>query len=176
MIKTQQVYFICPFHCRLKLGKSLQTSCVNFFFAWADILSEKNPYFGKHLLAKQEMITGARLRVQDFVTGKNVSFNQSHDKEFYLIFFSGRLFYKSNRKLFSGVCIAWSKHSRGWENSSQLCKPETKSRVCITVENSPNPSCVYIRLCKQGKCFLLLKCNSSAIFLWMTMLQQTLKN
>ena len=106
MIKTQQVYFICPFHCRLKLGKSLQTSCVNFFFAWADILSEKNPYFGKHLLAKQEMITGARLRVQDFVTGKNVSFNQSHDKEFYLIFFSGRLFYKSNRKLFSGVCIA----------------------------------------------------------------------
>ena len=25
-----------------------------------------------------------------------------------------------------------------WENSKQLCKPETQSRVCITVENSPN--------------------------------------
>ena len=51
------------------------------------------------------------------------------------------------------VCIAWYKHERGWENSRQLCKPETKSRVCITVENSPNPSSVYIRLCKHGKKF-----------------------
>ena len=30
-----------------------------------------------------------------------------------------------------------------------LCKPETKSRVCITVENSPNPLSLYIRLCKH---------------------------
>ena len=28
---------------------------------------------------------------------------------------------------------------RGWENSRQFCKPEMKLRVCITVENSPNP-------------------------------------
>ena len=49
------------------------------------------------------------------------------------------------------VCIAWYKHERGWENSRQLCKPETKSRVCITVENSPNASSVYIRLCKHRK-------------------------
>ena len=49
------------------------------------------------------------------------------------------------------VFIAWYKHERGWENSRQLCKPETKSRVCITVENSPNPSSVYIRLCKHRK-------------------------
>ena len=31
------------------------------------------------------------------------------------------------------------------------------SRVCITGLNSPNPSHVYIRLCKHGKHFLLLK-------------------
>ena len=37
----------------------------------------------------------------------------------------------SNRKLFCCVCIAWYKHSRGWENSRQFCKPS--SRVCITV-------------------------------------------
>ena len=49
------------------------------------------------------------------------------------------------------VCIAWYKHERGWENSRQLYKPETKSRVCITVENSPNPSSVYISLCKHRK-------------------------
>ena len=60
------------------------------------------------------------------------------------------IFSKSNRKLFSCVCIAWYKLSRGWENSR---------RVCITVSNSPNPSRVYIRLCKHGKRFLLLKIN-----------------
>ena len=49
------------------------------------------------------------------------------------------------------VCIAWYKHERGWENSRQLCKPETSSRVCITVSNSPNPCRVYIRLCKHRK-------------------------
>ena len=49
------------------------------------------------------------------------------------------------------VCIAWYKHERCWENSRQLCKPETKERICITVENSRNTSSVYIRLCKHRK-------------------------
>ena len=40
-------------------------------------------------------------------------------KEF-CVFFSGKLFYKSNRKLFSCFCIAWYKHSRRWENSRIL--------------------------------------------------------
>ena len=40
---------------------------------------------------------------------------------------------------------------------------ETKSRVCITVENSPNPSSVYTRLCKHRKkvCYCFYKINSS---------------
>ena len=35
-------------------------------------------------------------------------------------------------------------NTRGsWENSTQLCKSSTASRVCITVSNSPNsPSCL----------------------------------
>ena len=53
-----------------------------FFFAQADILSEKNPYFGKHLFAKQELIARAKLRGQHFATGKNFSFNQCHTKSF----------------------------------------------------------------------------------------------
>ena len=89
-------------------------------------------------------------------TGKNFSVNQCHAKSF-AFFFSGKLFYKSNRKLFSSICITWYKHSRCWENSRQLCKPLTSSWVCITVSNSPKPSRVYIRLCKHGKRFLLLK-------------------
>ena len=46
-----------------------------------------------------------------------------------LRFVSGKLFYNSNRKLFSCVCIVWYKHSRRWENSRQLCKPSTLTRV-----------------------------------------------
>ena len=70
--------------------------------------------------------------------------------------FLGNFFFfyiKSNRKLFSCISIAWYKHVRGWKNSQQLCKPPTKSRVCITVSNSSSPSRVYIRLCKHGKPF-----------------------
>ena len=89
-----------------------------------------------------------------------------------LLFFWGKLFYKSNRKLFSCVCISWYKHERSWENSRQLCKPETKSRVCITVENSPNPSRVYIRLWKHGKRFLLINYKAliiaEAVCCWST--------
>ena len=62
-----------------------------------------------------------------------------------LPFFSGKLFYKSNRKLFTCVFISCYKHSRGWENS-------------------PNPSSVYIRLCKQGKRLLLLNCYEPDIY------------
>ena len=110
---------------------------------------------GMHLFCKTKTDYAYKLRVQDFATGKNFSFNQCSKQERFA-FFSGKLFYKSNRKLFSCVCISWYKHSRGWENSRQLCKPSTSSRVSITVSNSPNPSRVYIRLCKQGNRFLLL--------------------
>ena len=39
----------------------------------------------------------------------------------------------------------------------------TSSRVYITVSNFPNPSRVYIRLCKHGKPFLMLNCDISII-------------
>ena len=70
------------------------------------------------------------------------------------------------------VCIAWYKHEKGWENSRQSCKPETKSRVCITVENSPNASSVYIRLCKHRKkvfyCFYKINFprKNAKLFVW----------
>ena len=77
--KTRQVYFIYPFLRRLKI---VTKKVCRFFFAQADILSEKSPYFGKHLFAKQELIARAKLRGQDFATGKNFSFNQYHTKSF----------------------------------------------------------------------------------------------
>ena len=60
-------------------------------------------------------------------------------------------FIKAIENFFSCVCIAWYKHEWGWENSRQLCKPVTWSRVCITVKNSPNPWSVYVRICKHRK-------------------------
>ena len=43
-------------------------------------------------------------------------------------------------------------NTRGsWENSRQLCKPETQSRVCITVESSPNFSECLDEAMKKGK-------------------------
>ena len=110
VIKTWQVYFIYPFLRRLKLGKSLQTS-----LSWH--FKRENPYRGKHLFAKQELITRGRLRVQDFATGKNFCFNQCHNKEFY-VFSQEFYFIKAIENFFSDVCIAWYKHSRDWENSS----------------------------------------------------------
>ena len=47
-----------------------------------------------------------KLRVQDFATGKNFSFNQYSEQESFALFFSGKLFSKSNRELFSCVCIS----------------------------------------------------------------------
>ena len=138
-----------PIPSSAKTWKIFTNKLCQYFFAKADILSEKNPYFGKHLFAKQELITLARLCVQDFVTGKNFTFNQCHNKEL-CVFLSEKSFYKSNRKLFSCVCIVWYKHLRDWENSQQLCKPSTSSQVCITV---PTPLVVISGYMQTWKMF-----------------------
>ena len=87
--KTQQVYFIYPFPRRLKLEKSLETCCVNFF--------------------------------------------------------SLELTFKREKPVF-------------WRASSLQNKD--------WLRNSPNSSRVYIRLCKHGKRFLLLKWRLYRISRW----------
>ena len=42
----------------------------------------KTHILASFFFAKQELITRARLRGQDFATGKNFSFNQCHNKQF----------------------------------------------------------------------------------------------
>ena len=60
-----------------------------FFFA----------YSGKHLFAKQELITRARLRGQDFATGQNFSFNQC-PKQKCSAFFLGKVILKPTENFF----------------------------------------------------------------------------
>ena len=47
------------------------------------------------------MITRARLRVQDFATGKSFSFNQCHNKEFYV--FSQEIYFIKAKENFFPV-------------------------------------------------------------------------
>ena len=151
--KTRQVYFIYPFPRRLKLERSLETCCVNFFSLELTFKARKTRILESFFFAKQRLITRTSVAYKTSRLVRISLLINALNKRI-LLFFTGKLFYKSNRKLFSCVCISWYKHSRGWENSRQLFKPS--SRVCISVSNSPNRSRVYIRLCKNGKRFLLL--------------------
>ena len=136
--------------------ENLWKHAVSIWFRLSWHFKRKNSYFWKASLFQKKNWLRGKLRVQDFATGKNFSFNHCTRQRVFL-FSHESYFVKAIENFFSCICIAWYKHSRGWENSRQLCKPSTSSRVCITVSNSPNPSRVYIRLCKHGKRFLLLK-------------------
>ena len=54
------------------------------------------------------------------------------------------------------VSFLWLIGNKDWENSRQLSKPETKSKVCITVENSPTPQVFISGYANTEKSFLLL--------------------
>ena len=75
------------------------------------VWGEKNPYFGKHLFAKQKLITRARLRVQDFTTGKNFSFNHCHNKEL-CVFSQESYFIKAMENFFQGCTCSYK--TRQW--------------------------------------------------------------
>ena len=64
--------------------ENLYKQAVSTFFCLSWHFKRQKSVFWnwKHLFAKQELITRARLRVQDFATGKNFSFNHFHNKEF----------------------------------------------------------------------------------------------
>ena len=69
-----------PISLSAETWKILTKKVCQFLFAQADILSEKNPYFRKHLFGKRKLITRATLFGQDFATGKNLFFNQCRTK------------------------------------------------------------------------------------------------
>ena len=89
-----------PISSSVETWKIYRNMLCQFLFAWADILSEKTLYFGKHFFCKTKTDYVYKRRVQDFTTVKNFSFNQCSKQERFAFFFSGKLFYKSNRKLF----------------------------------------------------------------------------
>ena len=116
-LKNLSSLLYLPISSSAETWKIFRNMQCQLFFTWADNLREKNPYFGKHLFCK----TRTWLRIQIFVYKTlwlvRISLLISPLNKRVLLFFFGKLFYKSNRKIFSCVCISWYKHSRGWENS-----------------------------------------------------------
>ena len=91
-----EVYNIYPFPHRLKLEKSLQTHCVNFFRLSWHFKREKSVLWKVSFLQNKKLITRTKRSKQHFATGKNFSFNQCHKQRFLPFFSSGKLCYKSN--------------------------------------------------------------------------------
>ena len=114
-VLSWKVHFIYPFPLGLKLGKSLQTCCINFFhlswhFKWEKSVFSKASF----------------LQSENWLCLQNVMYNTSWLVRIFLLisainkdlcfFFLGNLFYKSNRKLVYCVCIhvVWYKQLRDW--------------------------------------------------------------
>ena len=82
-----EVYYIYPFPHRMKLEKSLQTHCVNFFRLSWHFKREKSVLWKASFLQNKNWFnTRRKRRNQHFATGKNFSFNQCHKQRFLLFF------------------------------------------------------------------------------------------
>ena len=96
--------------------------------------------------------------MQDFSTDENFSFNQCHNKEFCVSSRESRFI--KGIEIFFPV-FAWPDiNTRG---VGRIFDSYVNPRH-ITVSNSPNPSRVYIRLCKHGKGFYCLNSTHWAVY------------
>ena len=120
---------------------------LSWHFKW-----EKPVLLESIFIAKQELITRTSFAYKTSWLVRISLLIIALNKEF-RVFSRESLFYKSNRKLFSGICIGWYKHSSGWENSRQLCKP---SGLYSCLELSQPFSCLYQAM-QTRETFLLLK-------------------
>ena len=135
--------------------KNLYKHAVPICFRLSWHFKREKPFWVSIFIAKQELITRTLNFVDKTSRLKRIALLISNlNKEFF--FFLGTVFYKSNRKLFSCVCIAWYKHSRGWENSWQLCKPETKYKA-MTIDFLDYNSCTWSPICTGGVVIVCVK-------------------
>ena len=84
-----------------------------------------------------------KLRVQDFATGKNVSFNQCSKQR--VLLFSRESYFKKAIENFFPV-FAWPDiNTRGAGRNLDSRTPSTSFWICITAPTSSNPTGVNIR-------------------------------
>ena len=99
-LKNSTSLLYLPISSSVETWKIFRNMLCQFFFSWTDILSEKNPYFGKHLFCKTKTDYAYKLRVQDFATGKNFSFNQCSKQESFAFFSRESYFMKAIENYF----------------------------------------------------------------------------
>ena len=148
-VKNSTSLIYLPIPTSAETSKIFANMLCQFFLLKLTFKREKSVFWKAAFLQNKNW-----LRVQDYVYKtsrqcKNFSFNQCHNKEFFC-FFSGKLIYKSSRKLFS-------LYLHRYKHSTVVMQTLDFVSGLHTVSNSPNPSPVYIRLCKHRKRFLLLK-------------------
>ena len=102
-LKNSTSLLYLPISSSVETWKIFRNSCVNFCFAWADFLSEKKSYFRKHLFCKTKTGYAYKVRVQDFATGKNFSFNQCSKQERFAFFSREGYFIKATENFF--LCL-----------------------------------------------------------------------
>ena len=94
-VQNSTSFLYLPIPLSAESWKIFTNKLCQFCFRLSWHFKREKSVFWKHLFAKQELITRAKLRVQDFATGKNFSFNQCHNKAFCVLrfaFFSGKNF------------------------------------------------------------------------------------
>ena len=101
--------------------------------------------FWKHFFCKTKTDFAYLLRVQDLATGKNFSFSQCFKQGSFGFFSRESYFIKAIENFFPDI------NTRGLGKFSTVMQRSTSLRVCITVSNSLNQSCAYIRLGKHEK-------------------------
>ena len=102
-VGTSMAEFILylPISSSVETWKIFRNMLCQCFFAWPDILSEKNPHFGKRFFfCKTKTDYACKLRIQDFVTGKNFSFNQCSKQESFAFFSRESYFMKAIENYF----------------------------------------------------------------------------
>ena len=101
--------------------ENLQKHAVSIFVRWSWHFKREKPVFWKAcFFAKEGQITRTSFVYKTSRLVWIYLLISALNKRV-LLLSSGKLFYKSNRKLIPCVCISRYKHERGWENSQQLC-------------------------------------------------------
>ena len=81
--------------------ENLQKHAVSIFFRLSWHFKREKPVFWKASFLQNKDWLHVQVREQDFATGQNFSFNQySKQAREFCFFLSGKLFHKSNKKLF----------------------------------------------------------------------------
>ena len=119
LVENSTSFLYLPIPSSAETWKILKHAVPIFFHSSWHFGWEKS-IFWKASFLKNNNWSCSRLHVQDFGTGENFSFNQF---QLHLCFFSGKLIYKSKRKRFSCIGIAWCEHSRGGRILDSFANP-----------------------------------------------------